>query len=129
MHRAHPEIRLTRGNHAVVDSPFAPLRGWFPIEVFHFPIRGYDQDAWAERLRYDAGDPRELLEELRVLRGRNLRLVRSLSKPEWQRYGMHAERGKETVDRQVRMIAGHDRVHLRQIERIKTALGLGNSAP
>jgi hypothetical protein len=43
VHRAHPEIRLTRGNHAVVDSPFAPLRGWFPIEVFHFPIRGFEQ--------------------------------------------------------------------------------------
>jgi hypothetical protein len=43
LHRAHPEIRLTRGNHAVVDSPFAPLRGWFPIEVFHFPIRAFDQ--------------------------------------------------------------------------------------
>jgi hypothetical protein len=43
LHRAHPEIRLTRGNHAVVDSPFAPLRGWFPIEVFHFPIRSLAQ--------------------------------------------------------------------------------------
>ena len=39
VHRGHPEIELTRGNHAVVDSPFAPLRGWFPIEVFHFPLR------------------------------------------------------------------------------------------
>jgi hypothetical protein len=43
VHRAHPDIRLTRGNHAVVDSPFAPLRGWFPIEVFHFPIRSFEQ--------------------------------------------------------------------------------------
>ena len=39
MHRGHPEIELTRGNHALVDSPFAPLRGWFPIECFHFPLR------------------------------------------------------------------------------------------
>ena len=30
IHRGHPEIRLTRGNHALVGSPFAPLRGWFP---------------------------------------------------------------------------------------------------
>jgi Glycosyl transferase family 2 len=43
VHRAHPEIRLARGNHALVDSPFAPLRGWFPIEVFHFPIRSLAQ--------------------------------------------------------------------------------------
>jgi hypothetical protein len=39
IHRGHPEIRLTRGNHALVGSPFAPLRGWFPIECFHFPLR------------------------------------------------------------------------------------------
>ena len=43
VHRAHPEITLARGNHAVIDSPFAPLRGWFPIEVFHFPLRSLPQ--------------------------------------------------------------------------------------
>ena len=43
VHRAHPEIQVTRGNHALVDSPFAPLRGWFPIEVFHFPLRSHAQ--------------------------------------------------------------------------------------
>ena len=43
IHRAHPEIRLTRGNHAVLDSPFDPLRGWFPIEAFHFPLRSVEQ--------------------------------------------------------------------------------------
>lgn len=43
VHRAHPEIQVTRGNHALVDSPFAPLRGWFPIEVFHFPLRSLAQ--------------------------------------------------------------------------------------
>jgi hypothetical protein len=43
IHRGHPEIRLTRGNHALVDSPFAPLRGWFPVEVFHFPLRTPEQ--------------------------------------------------------------------------------------
>jgi hypothetical protein len=41
--RAHPEIQVTRGNHALVGSPFAPLRGWFPIEVFHFPLRSLAQ--------------------------------------------------------------------------------------
>ena len=43
VHRGHPEIRVTRGNHALVDSPFAPLRGWFPIECFHFPLRSVAQ--------------------------------------------------------------------------------------
>ena len=43
IHRGHPEITLTRGNHAVVDSPFDPLRGWFPVEVLHFPLRSLGQ--------------------------------------------------------------------------------------
>jgi hypothetical protein len=51
VHRAHPEIRLTRGNHALVGSPFAPLRGWFPIEVFHFPLRSREQCEHKARLQ------------------------------------------------------------------------------
>jgi hypothetical protein len=43
IHRAHPRIEVTRGNHALVNSPFAPLRGWFPIEVLHFPVRSLAQ--------------------------------------------------------------------------------------
>ncbi len=43
IHRGHPEIRVTRGNHALVDSPFAPLRGWFPVECLHFPLRSVAQ--------------------------------------------------------------------------------------
>ena len=54
VHRGHPEIRLTRGNHALVDSPFAPLRGWFPIEVFHFPLRSPEQCAHKARLQGEA---------------------------------------------------------------------------
>ena len=51
VHRGHPEIRLTRGNHAVIDSPFAPLRGWFPVEVFHFPLRSREQCAHKAELQ------------------------------------------------------------------------------
>ncbi len=51
VHRAHPEIQVTRGNHALVDSPFAPLRGWYPIEVFHFPLRSHEQAERKARLQ------------------------------------------------------------------------------
>jgi hypothetical protein len=54
IHRGHPEIRLTRGNHAVVDSPFAPLRGWFPVEVLHFPLRSVEQCEHKARLQGNA---------------------------------------------------------------------------
>jgi tetrahydromethanopterin S-methyltransferase subunit G len=51
VHRGHPEIRLARGNHAVLHSPFAPLRGWFPIECFHFPLRTAEQTAHKAELQ------------------------------------------------------------------------------
>jgi len=54
IHRGHPEIRVTRGNHALVDSPFAPLRGWFPIECFHFPLRSAAQCAHKAKLQGEA---------------------------------------------------------------------------
>ena len=54
IHRGHPEIQVTRGNHALVDSPFAPLRGWFPIEVLHFPLRSLSQCEHKARLQGEA---------------------------------------------------------------------------
>lgn len=54
VHRGHPEIELTRGNHALVNSPFAPLRGWFPIECFHFPLRSEAQTAHKAELQGEA---------------------------------------------------------------------------
>ena len=54
IHRGHPQITLTRGNHAVVDSPFDPLRGWFPVEVLHFPLRSLAQCEHKARLQGNA---------------------------------------------------------------------------
>ena len=54
IHRGHPQITLTRGNHAVVDSPFDPLRGWFPVEVLHFPLRSLAQAEHKARLQGNA---------------------------------------------------------------------------
>lgn len=43
IHRADPDVNVARGNHGLVGSSLAPLRGWFPIEVLHFPIRSREQ--------------------------------------------------------------------------------------
>jgi hypothetical protein len=88
------------------------------------PIQAYDQDLWAAKVRSNEGEVREILEEIRVMRRRNLRLLQSLRPEELKRVGHHQERGPESVSRVLSMIAGHDRVHLLQIERIKRAHGL-----
>ncbi len=87
-------------------------------------IQGYDQDAWANDLRYNDVSLRDALEQLRVLRGLNLKLVRSLSKAQLAREGLHSERGPESVWKLTQMMAGHDLLHRNQIKRIKQSLGM-----
>ncbi|HVE80446.1 MAG TPA: DinB family protein [Gemmatimonadaceae bacterium] len=86
-------------------------------------LRGYDQDRWAARLRYGAADLETVMSELAALRGRNLRLLRALPPAELERAGLHSERGPETVRRIMLLTAGHDLLHRRQIERIRSAIG------
>ena len=38
-HRADPEVTVGRGNHTSVGSHHLLLRGWYPIEILHFPFR------------------------------------------------------------------------------------------
>lgn len=87
-------------------------------------IQGYDQDAWAQRLQYNEMDAADALEQLRVLRRANLKLLRSLKEEQLARAGRHSERGPESVRKIVQMMAGHDILHLNQIRRIKQALGV-----
>ncbi len=82
-------------------------------------IEGYDQEAFTERLRKQKEPVRDALERFRILREANLKLIRSTPKSDWERYGMHAERGKESFGRIVILLAGHDINHLKQIEAIR----------
>jgi hypothetical protein len=86
-------------------------------------IEGYDQDAWAQRLRYSETSLPDALAQIRVLRGRSLHLLRGLRPEEWDRAGMHSERGRESIRHITKLLAAHDLVHLRQIERIKSVIG------
>ena len=81
-------------------------------------IQPYDQNVWASTFKYARQDPKTSLELFRVLRESNLTLLKSLPKELWGNYGMHQERGKETVAHIVRMFAGHDLNHLQQVEKI-----------
>jgi hypothetical protein len=82
------------------------------------PIQGFDQDVWAQYSNYKKQDPAISLEAYRVNRMRNIRLLKSLPREMWDYYGIHSERGKETVTRVVEMLAGHDINHLNQIRLI-----------
>jgi hypothetical protein len=81
-------------------------------------LQAYDQDRWAKELRYVEVPLEVALAQLRGLRAANLRLWRTLTPEQRQRTGLHSERGPESIDLIVRMMAGHDLVHRRQIDRI-----------
>jgi hypothetical protein len=85
-------------------------------------LTGYDQDLWAERLHYDQADPPDSLELFAVLRRANLRLLDGVSPADLKRVGVHVERGEESLEHLRRLYAGHDLLHLRQIERVRRAV-------
>jgi hypothetical protein len=82
------------------------------------PIAAFDQDSWVTSGHYAKRDPRKSVEQFRILREANLALLKSLTPEQWKHYGMHSERGQESIEHIVRMFAGHDINHLRQIEQI-----------
>jgi hypothetical protein len=45
-------------------------------------------------------------------------MLKEIRRETWENYGMHLERGKETIAHLTRMFAGHDTNHVLQIERI-----------
>jgi DinB superfamily len=81
-------------------------------------IQAYDQNAWASTFDYADRDPYVSLELFRALRSANIALLKSVPRELWDNYGVHEERGNESIAHIVRMVAGHDLNHLRQIEAI-----------
>ena len=87
------------------------------LESNQVPLQSFDQDSWARFSNYATHDPALSFEAYRVNRARNLRLLKSLPRSMWARYGMHAERGRQTVRRLTEMLPGHDINPVGQIRR------------
>jgi hypothetical protein len=95
--------------------------GWRMRSILGAPgtdVQAYDQNAWVTALHYDKRDPRAAIILERVVREANLALLKSLTSEQWKHFGTHSERGQESIEHIVRMVAGHDLNHIQQIERI-----------
>lgn len=93
--------------------------GWRIRSILGAPgtaIQAFDQDAWAAAGNYAKRDPQKSMEQFRAVRDANLALYKSLTPEQWKQFGMHAERGEESLERILHMMAGHDINHLSQIE-------------
>ena len=82
------------------------------------PIEAYDQNDWVASQHAERSDAHGSLALFRALRMSTVRLLRSLTEEEIDRYGVHAERGRESLRHLLALHAGHDRNHLSQIERL-----------
>jgi len=95
--------------------------GWRMRSILGNPgtaVQAYDQNAWVIAGHYEKRDPRKSIELQRAVREANLALLKTLSPEQWKQFGQHAERGRESIEHIVRMVAGHDINHIQQIERI-----------
>lgn len=81
-------------------------------------LTGYDQDLWSTRLGYRDSDPRDSVALFSILRKTNLRLIERATPEDLKRVGVHLERGEESLAHQLRLYAGHDILHLNQLDRI-----------
>ena len=93
------------------------------------PLQPFDQDAWAAAFKYAEVDPFEAVQQFDADRRANLALLQRVEPARHQHHGLHAERGRETIEHLIRLYAGHDLNHLGQIERIAATLPPPSFAP
>jgi hypothetical protein len=86
------------------------------------PLVGYDQDLWADHLRYRDVEVGDAFEQFAALRRANVRIWEHLTPTDLVRVGIHGERGEESLEHMRRLYGGHDLLHLQQLERIRSSL-------
>ena len=124
-HRPAPGKWCTREivAHLADDELVGAYRIRLILSVPGTAIQAFDQDVWARTGRYGTRDIGDSLTLYRTLRLANLKLLQSLTTEEWDLFGVHAERGFESLRDIARYFAGHDINHFRQIESIRRQLG------
>ena len=81
-------------------------------------LPGFNQELWAQWSAYASWEPADALTMFRLLREANLKLFARLTPEQWERHGIHAERGKITLRDLCRHMAPHDINHIEQIRQI-----------
>jgi hypothetical protein len=81
-------------------------------------IEATDQNVWVNNAVYLQKNPQLALTLFQILRKVNIVFLKSLTPQQMENFGMHSERGKESIAQMARMIAGHDINHLQQMEKL-----------
>ena len=81
-------------------------------------LPGYDHERLALERRYNEQDLAVALADLQVSRAEFIAFFEALDEAQWQRAGIHPERGRFTMDDALMQVGQHDAIHLEQITRI-----------
>ena len=86
-------------------------------------IQGYDEAAFAVRLRYnDRVDMAPALEAFRGARATTAQILEAMTDEDWQREGWHTDSGRYGAETWLAIYAVHAHNHAAQIRRLKDAL-------
>src|SRR5262245_4917604 len=88
----------------------------------HPVIKGYDQDLFATRLRYNDRDIAPALEAFRGARATTVQLIERMTEEDWRREGTHTESGRYTAENWLEIYAMHAHGHADQIRRLREKL-------
>ena len=85
-------------------------------------LEPYDQEAWARERNYQGDDIRRLRIALRAFWGGLAYQLEGLSDQQWERAGIHPERGAVTVRSRAERQVAHAQAHLEQMSAIRQTL-------
>ncbi len=116
------EWSVAQNVHHLADSHMnAFTRAKLILSEDHPLLKPYDQDAWAAM---PDGMAPALDTSLMILRGLHSRwadVLESARDADWQRVGIHPERGEVTLERILEIYSGHGEGHIDQIRRTLAA--------
>ena len=92
-------------------------------------IQSFDQELYAQRLRYDTRPIEAAILAIDAARRTTAEFLDMLGEGQWQRSGTHTERGVYTSERWLELNAGHAHDHVEQIRRNRTASAGRESLP
>ena len=81
-------------------------------------VMGYDQDLWANSLKYHNQSTEEALELFRLLRLMSYNLIKDLPEKTWANVVEHSENGIMTMDDWLDIYEKHIPAHIEQMKRI-----------
>ena len=85
-------------------------------------IHGYDQDAFAARLRYNRREIAPALDAFRGARATSVQILETMTAEDWVREAWHTDGGAYGPERWLTIYAVHAHNHAAQIERLRAAV-------